>query len=287
MKYIEFLFFRINVVIFAITPFRLLYFYSDILNFFLFNVIKYRKKVVLKNLHSSFPEKSETEINNLAKNFYKHLSDITLESIKGMSISEKELKKRYKINNIEILDNYYKEGKSLLCLTSHYGNWEYGILGTGFLSHEFIALYLPLTNKYSEKYGVKRRSRFGTRMVSIRDSKEVFSEESNRPKAFILAADQSPSNKEKSYVFTFLNQESYCLHGPEAYARKTNYPAVFFEIKKVKRGYYELNIEKFIDDYSSLNDGEITYKYIKRVEENILQKPEFWLWSHRRWKLNN
>lgn len=286
MKYFEFLFFRINVAIFAITPFKLLYACSNILYFFLYYIIKYRKKIVFQNLHLSFPQKSEKEIKIIAKKFYNHLCDITLESIKGMSISEKKLKKRYKINNIDILNEYFAEKKSVLCLTSHVGNWEYGILATGFLSHEFIAMYLPLSNKYSEKYGVKRRARFGTRMVSIRNSKEIFTEKSNRPKAFILAADQSPSNREKSFVFTFLNQKSYCLHGPEAYSRKSNFPSVFFEIKKIKRGYYELNIEKFIEDYNIYNNGDITYKYIKRVEENILQKPEFWLWSHRRWKLN-
>jgi KDO2-lipid IV(A) lauroyltransferase len=201
-----------------------------------------------------------------------------------MSISERQLKKRYKINNSDLLRAYFDKNQSVLCLTGHYGNWEYGILATGnvFL-HETIALYLPLTNRYTEYYGVKRRERFGTKMLSIRETKNLFAA-SQIPKAIILAADQSPSNKEKMIWTTFLNQHTACLHGPEVYAHKTNFPLVYFKIEKPKRGFYTLTVEKFIEQPSEYQAHKITELYMQKIETDIKFQPEFWLWSHKRWK---
>ncbi|MDL2261895.1 lysophospholipid acyltransferase family protein [Bacteroidales bacterium OttesenSCG-928-I21] len=285
MKFLEYIGFRFVVVLFYIIPYKLLYIISDFFYFIIFKVLKYRRNVVFDNLRRSFPKKTEDEIITLTKKFYKHLADISLESIKGMTISEKNLKKRYQVLNTEITDEYFSKNESILCFTSHYGNWEYGILATAHaLKHQAVALYLPLTNKYSEKYGLKKRSRFGTLMVAVQDAKNLFSKTLERPNAIILAADQNPSNPEKSIWVNFLNRVTACLHGPEAYSKKTNFPVVYFKISKPKRGYYTLEIEKLIDNPSSYAPGEITQIYMKKLEEDILEKPEYWLWSHRRWK---
>ncbi|MDR2835803.1 MAG: lysophospholipid acyltransferase family protein [Bacteroidales bacterium] len=285
MKLIEFILFRTLVLVFSIIPYKVLYFFSNITYFFIYKLIGYREKIVSQNLKNSFPEKSDDEILILCKKFYHHLTDITLESIKVMSISKKAIEKKYLIKNTEILDEYFEKKQSILCLTSHYGNWEYGILETGNkFKHKAIALYLPLTNKYSEKYGVKRRSRFGTKLVAVQESKKIFTEDLDIPKAIILAADQNPANKEKSIWVNFLNQDTACLHGPEAYAKKTNFPVVYFNISKTKRGFYELTIEKLIENPSELEPNKITEIYMKRLEKDINLKPEYWLWSHRRWK---
>jgi Kdo2-lipid IVA lauroyltransferase/acyltransferase len=285
MKYLEFLGFRILVALFWLLPFWKLYLLSDILSFFLFSVFKYRRKVVFENVSKSFPEKSDKEIYKIVKAFYRHISDITLESVKSMSISEKSLKKRYIIKNAELAREYFNSGKSLLCLTSHYGNWEYGILGTNnAIPHQAIALYLPLTNDYSEQFGLKRRKRFGMNMVAVQDTKSIFEKEPEQPVAIIMAADQSPSNLERAIWTNFLHRDTPCLHGPEAYAKKTGLPVVYLRISKIKRGYYSLEFEKLIENPIEYAAGEITKQYFARLEKDIIEKPEYWLWSHRRWK---
>ncbi|MDD3741508.1 MAG: lysophospholipid acyltransferase family protein, partial [Bacteroidales bacterium] len=258
-----------------------------ILYFFLFNVFKYRRQVVFDNVRNSFPDKAENECKKIVKNFYQHLSDITLESIKSMSISEKSLKRHYLVKNTEIADKYFSEGKSILCLTSHYGNWEYGILATNnSISHQAIALYLPLTNKYSEHFGLKRRKRFGMKLVAVQETKKIFEEKPDKPVAIIMAADQSPSNLERAIWTNFLNRDTACLHGPEAYAKKTNLPVVYLKISKIKRGQYSLEFENLIENPQEYAPEEITKLYFKRLEKDIIERPEYWLWSHRRWKYN-
>lgn len=285
MKLLEFIGFRILVAIFSIIPFWGLYIYSDCLYFLLYYVFGYRKNVVIANLKMSFPDKTDYEIKNICKKFYKHLSDISLESIKGMSIREKTLKKRYIIKNQELANNYFAKNKSVLCLTSHYGNWEYGILGTNnSINHQAIALYLPLTNKYSERYGLKRRKRFGMKMVAVQETKSIFDPPPTSPVAVIMAADQSPSNIERAIWVNFLGIETACLHGPEAYAKKTRMPVVYLKITKIKRGYYSLEFEELINNPEKCKPNEITNVYFKRLEQDIKEQPEYWLWSHRRWK---
>lgn len=285
MKYIEYLFFRFSVELFRFCPFFLLYIISDILSFVLYNVIKYRRNVVFENLKNSFPNKTDKELKSLSKSFYKHLADISLESVKGMTISKKAIKKRYKVKHVNIPNEYYSKSQSILCLTSHYGNWEYGILGTdSAIKHQAIALYLPLSNKYTESYGIKRRRRFGMKMVAVQETKSIFEKTPEVPVAVIMAADQSPSNLSKAIWTKFLNRDTACLHGPEAYAKKINIPVLFLSIKKVKRGYYELHFEKFIDNPAPLEAGKITKLYMERLEKDIVNKPDFYLWSHRRWK---
>ncbi|HNQ67259.1 MAG TPA: lysophospholipid acyltransferase family protein [Bacteroidales bacterium] len=287
MKFIEFLSFRIIVAIFKLIPFWKLYLLADILYFFLFYVFKYRRKIAFDNIRKSFPDKAEEDITRIVKDFYRHLSDITLESIKSMSLREKVLKKHYQVKNTEIAEKYFSEGKSVLCLTSHYGNWEYGILATNnAISHQAIALYLPLTNKFSEHFGLKRRKRFGMKMVAVQETKTIFEEKPLKPVAVIMAADQSPSNLERAIWTDFLHRDTPCLHGPEAYAKKTNLPVLYLKISKTKRGQYSLKFEELIENPIDYNSGEITKLYFERLEKDIIEKPEFWLWSHRRWKYN-
>lgn len=263
----------------------MLYVFSDFVSFILRKIVRYRKDVIYNNLKNSFPDKTEDEIRILCKSFYRHLADITLESIKGMTVSEKSIKKRYVVKNASVSDELFSKGLSVLCLTSHYGNWEYGILGTNnSIKHQAIALYLPLSNKNSEKYGLKRRKRFGMEMVAVQETRSIFEKPPVKPVAVIMAADQSPSNQEKAIWTKFLNQDTACLHGPEAYAKKIGLPILYLSIKKIKRGYYEQNIEKLIDNPQDMKPAEITKIYMQRLEKDIFEKPEFYLWSHRRWK---
>ncbi|MDD2635155.1 MAG: lysophospholipid acyltransferase family protein [Bacteroidales bacterium] len=285
MKLLEFIGFRVLVAIFSLIPFWGLYILSDFTYFIFYYILTYRKNVVISNLRMCFPNKTDEQIKDICKKFYKHLSDISLESIKGMSIREKTLKKRYVIKNQELANNYFVDNKSILCLTSHYGNWEYGILGTNnAIRHQTIALYLPLTNKYTECYGLKRRKRFGMKMVAVQETKSIFNPPPSSPVAVIMAADQSPSNIERAIWVNFLGVETACLHGPEAYAKKTGMPVVYLKISKVKRGYYSLEFEDLIKNPEKCKPNEITNVYFNRLEQDIKNQPEYWLWSHKRWK---
>jgi KDO2-lipid IV(A) lauroyltransferase len=285
MKWLEYIFLRILVFWFYITPYWGLYVLSDFFFVIIYHIIGYRKKVVTQNLRNSFPEKSNVEILDIQRKFYHHLCDVSIETIKGYTVSKKKLLKRYVVINPELAEQYFNKKQNLIFLASHYGNWEYGILAMQhYLKHQMISLYMPLTNAYIEKYGTKVRSRFGMKMVPVQQTKEAFSGLDNIPKGVIMAADQSPSNIEKSIWVSFLNQNTACLHGPEAYAKKTNMPLLYFKISKPKRGYYQVKIEVLIDNPSTANLGEITKKYMQKVEMDINEQPEFWLWSHRRWK---
>ena len=286
MKFLEYISFRFLVACSRITPFFMVFFWADVFYFIIYYVAGYRKKVVIDNLRKSFPEKSDAEIKVLTKKFYHHLADVTLEAIKAMTISRKQIQKRYVVENVEIPNEYFDRGQSVLLLTSHYGNWEYGMLATDMaIKHQTVALYLPLTNKYSEKYGVTRRGRFGMKMVAVQQTKSVFDGSiGNGPFGVIMAADQSPSNVERAIWLDFLHHDTACIHGPEAYARKMNMPALYMKISKPRRGHYKLTFEKLIDNPQQYEQGEITKLYFSRLEKDILECPEFWLWSHRRWK---
>lgn len=266
-------------------PFWLMYGFSDFLYFLFFYVFKYRKKVVFHNLHSSFPEKSDDEIRTIAKKFYRHLSDILIEGIKGFKISKKQILKRHKLINPEFLNSYFERGQSVIVATAHYSNWEWGSLSGGLQSmYKLIGFYKPLNNKYVDNLLKKSRATCGMSLISIYETYKTFIKHQEDVFAYILASDQSPSNYKKAYWVDFLNHETACLHGIEKYARLLNYPVLYIHIYRVKRGYYEIKIEKILDNPSEYKEGEITKLYMNHLEKIITEKPYEWLWSHKRWK---
>ncbi|MFP4025282.1 MAG: lysophospholipid acyltransferase family protein [Thiohalospira sp.] len=285
MQYLIYIIFLISIYFIAIIPFWFLYQFSNLLAFLFYYLFQYRKKVILTNLRNSFPEKSEKEIKKIARKTYRNLTDIIIESIKGFTISEKQIKKRFKIVNPEILNEYFYNGQSVIGVTGHYGNWEWGaIAGSLQIKHKAIAIYKPLTNKYIDRFLKRIRAENGTLLKSIYKTSETFKKYKNQVCIFILVADQSPSTIKKAYWVDFLNQDTACLHGPEKHARNNNYPLIFLKIQRIKRGYYELTAEKLIEKPDDTNEGEITQTYMHKLEEIIKEKPENWLWSHKRWK---
>lgn len=287
MNRIIYWFFLFNVRVFQILPFRMLYILSDMFYLLVYYIIRYRKKVVFKNLTNSFPEHNPKQTEKIAKRFYRHFCDITVESIKGFTMSRKQLLERYKVLNSEVSDAYFSQGKSIIQLASHYCNWEWGILSVGMqFQHETISLYKQLKNQYVEKYAKKQRERFGMKMLSIYDTRASFEENKETPVAYIMAADQSPSNTRKAYWLDFLNQDTACLHGPENYSRMLNMPVVYFNVKKVKRGFYTLQVINIESEPANTAESEITRRYMQTLEKSIKQQPEYWLWSHKRWKRN-
>lgn len=266
-------------------PFRIMYILSDLVAFILFN-IGYRKAVVVDNLAKSFPEMSEKEIKRTTKLFYNNLADVLVEGIKSFTMSSKQIKERHKVMNPEICDNFIAEGKSIIFVPCHYGNWEWGSMSSGlFFPLKVIVFYTPLSNKYMDKYTKKSRAKFGTLLTSNKETSKSFENNSSTTSGYIMAADQSPSSAKNAVWVNFLGRKTAFLHGPEKYARNYNFPVIFVDIQRIKRGYYELELSLISDIPKKLADGEITKIYAKKLEEAIRNKPENWLWSHRRWKL--
>lgn len=286
MQHIVFILFYIGINLFRIIPFFILYFISYFVYFMLYYVLRYRKSLSISNLQKSFPKKSADEIKQIAKNFYKNnLSSIFVEGLKGFTMSEKQLKKRYHITNPEFLDAYFEQGKDIMALATHYGNWEWGIQAVNNqIRHRAAALYKPMSNIVIDKYTKKLREKHGMELVAINNTREYFETKKPEPVLYIMAADQNPSNTKKAYWVNFLNRKTACLHGPENYAKFNNLPVVFFDVERVKRGFYNMTIKPIFDNSAECSKGEITQKYMSLLEEAIYRKPENWLWSHRRWK---
>lgn len=285
MKRISYYIFRGSLVLLRFVPFFLLYCLSYFMFFFMYYIFKYRRAVVYDNLSKSFPDKSKTEIEIISKRFYKHLSEIFVEGVKGYSMSEKSFEKRYKIINAEMVEKYLDQGRTVIALASHYGNWEWGIeTVAGAFKHKVIALYRPIKNSYIDTYLREKRKRGGMYLVPFYETRISFEEAKKNPAIIIMAADQSPQSLQKTVWVNFFNRDTPCNYGPEHYAVKYNAPLVYFDVQRVKRGHYTLTIREMMEKPASTKPGEITTLYMKTLEKIITQKPEHWLWSHKRWK---
>lgn len=275
----------IFIRLFSYLPFWFIYLFSDVLSFVAFRIIRYRKKVVFENLQRSFPERSSTEILSIAKEFYKNLSDIIVETAKELTISKKEIVKRVSFRNTEELEEYFRNRQSVLLVTIHQGNWEWLLLaGCIRFNIPVDAVYMPLSNKNFEKLMFNARSRFGGNPIHIDDTIKEIARRSKVTRAFALLADQVPAKNASKYWTTFLNQETPFLLGPEQLARFTKYPVFYIKMNRRKRGYYEVNIEKIASPPYSKEGNPILKQFVERSEQAIVESPSEWLWSHRRWK---
>lgn len=285
MNKIQYYTIRILSGFIGILPFFVLHGISNFTAFVLHKVIKYRVKVVRHNIKKCFPDIDEKERKRIETKFYKNLSDITIESVKGLYISRKQIGKRFVIKNPEVLEKYYASGKNVLSLAGHYCNWEWGILGVNFqIKHQAVSMYKAMHNSFMEDFTLKKRQRFDMQLIPIHEAKSFFKKQQKDPISLILAADQNPSDKKNAIVVDFFGIETDCLHGPEAYGRNMGWPIVYFDIQRVKRSHYEMQIIELFDKPHETQFGEITQKYMSTLESIIRKNPENWLWSHKRWK---
>ena len=270
----------------SLLPFWILQRISDVLYYLIYYLIGFRKKVVYQNLNKSFPDKSPDEIKKITQKFYRHFCDLIVESVKLFSISKEELIKRCKFTNPELLDRFYDQGQSIIIVAGHYNNWENFAKSCNLqMKHQAVGIYTPLTNKFFEKKFSESRELFGVVLLPKRQVKEYFSENKDLLKAVAFGADQSPSGRTKRvYWTTFLNQETAVMFGTEKYAREYNYPVIFAGIKKIKRGSYEVWFELLEENPADSPNGAITEKHTRLLEKQILAQPEYYLWTHKRWK---
>ncbi len=266
-------------------PFPLLYLLSDFVYLILYYVLSFRKKVVRKNLTNSFPGKNSSEIRVIERKFYKHLTDIILESLKLFSISKNQLQKHFVMQNPEVLNHFYNQGKSVIIVAAHYNNWE--MAGTSFdfqIKHKTLGIYSPLHNKFFNKKTIKSRSKFGSILVNHRMVMRYMVRYQDQLTATVFGIDQSPPSTKHVFWNTFLNQDTAWVAGAELYAKKFNYPVIYAHFIKVKRGFYEAVFELLEENPAETDEGVVTEKYTRYLEQKIIEKPEYWLWSHRRWK---
>jgi KDO2-lipid IV(A) lauroyltransferase len=285
MLIVNSLLYYLVIIPISLLPFPLLYGLSDFLFLLFYYVLGYRKKIVMGNIQRSFPEKSHQEHLEICKKFYKHFCDLILESLKTFSISEKQVLKRVTCKNPEVINKYYDRNQSVIVAGGHYNNWEiFAVAVNALIKHKAIAIYKPLSNLYFDKKMRETRSKYGLYMISTKIVKQIFEQEANNLTATIFAIDQSPSNPKSAHWMRFLNQDTAVLFGTEKYAKEYNYPVVYGRINKEKRGYYSFEFFDVTDQPVATAHGEITEKITHLLEQDIRHIPEYWLWSHRRWK---
>jgi Kdo2-lipid IVA lauroyltransferase/acyltransferase len=286
MKLFVAFWFIVFVLFFGLIPFWAIYFISDIIYILLYKLIGYRKNVILQNLNKTFLLKTEKEKKQLLSATYRNLTDIIIEGLKAFTMSRKQFINRHKIINPEILKPIYESGKSFIGVTGHYCNWEWGSLSASIqTNYQVVAFYKPLSNKWIDRFMHWNRSRFGTLLTSIYETSKTFERQEKTRSIFLMAADQNPSKRKKSIWVDFLGQDTAFLDGPERYARNYNYPVVYMDVQRKKRGFYTIELSIITLNPSELDEGEITKRFAKKLESVIHNDPANWLWSHRRWKM--
>jgi len=286
--YIKYVFIRCLIFLLSLIPFRLLYLISDCCSFAMQYGLRYRSVTVLNNIINAFPEKSIEEIKIITRKFYKYLCDTILESLKGYSLGGKQLLKRYQFLNPDGANKYYEEGQDIIIALSHYCNWEWGTqIAESVYKHKLIFFYKPISNKYFERYILKLRTKRNTVLLSIHDPEYILCPEENKPKAYFIINDQGPKSTKKAIWITSLNQNMDCIRDIEEYAKIFNLPVIYPEVQRVKRGYYTVEMHEICSNPSDTLSGEITERYMRKLETIIVKKPEDWLWSHQRWGLKS
>jgi KDO2-lipid IV(A) lauroyltransferase len=269
----------------SLLPLRILYLFATVLYWILYYVTGYRRKVVRTNLVNAFPEKSVEEIDTIEKRYFKFLADLIIEIIKMASISKAELNKRYVFNNIEVLNAYFDRGESVLACAAHYGNWEWGTLAIGtHIRAANYAIYKPLSNKAFDKWFFTMRSKFGNRLIAMRQTFRALTESKNEPTLFLFGNDQAPPKEESHYWINFLNQQTSVQLGIEKLALKTNRPVFYLKLTVVKKGYYAIDCIPISLNPQQTSGHEITDLHTRLLENMIKEEPAYWLWSHKRWK---
>lgn len=267
-------------------PLGTLFLIGDLFYLLAYRVIGYRKEIVRSNLKNSFPHKSEAEIIAIEKRFYRHLGDSFIEWFYPLHRSAKQLKPRYVFKNPELLNDLYEKGVSVAGVLGHYGNWEWLSLLPTEVKHKVWAIHKPLKNPHFNRLINGLRSKYGVHMVSNKDSyRKLKSEKDNGEVTMTyFLADQSPQESKIKYWTSFLGQDTPVFLGAEQIAKKLDMAVVFFDIRKVSRGHYEIEFRLLSENPNDEKNHAITDLHVKALEERITAEPEWWLWSHRRWK---
>lgn len=270
----------------SILPFRILYVFSDIVYVLVYHIIGYRKKVVRNNIAMALPNISEKERLNIEKKFYHHLCDMFLEMMKTMTISEKEMNKRFVFTNLELYTALEKKQKSIAVMIAHYATYEWVISMNRKIEFEGFAIYKKVNNKYFDKLVRNIRSKFKATLITTSQTIPVIKENESlgHRGVYGFASDQSPQESKAFHWQKFMGIETPVYTGAEMLVKRFDMNVIFLRVKKVKRGYYEATFELMFDNPKAIPDYQISDEFLRRVEKQIYEAPEFYLWTHKRWK---
>lgn len=271
--------------LFSLLPFPVLYFFGDLVYGFLYYIMGYRKKVVMDNLRTAFPEKTDIERIKIAKQFYHQFVDTFIETLKFLSLSEKGFAKRFEFDTSG-MEQAYVSGKSIQLMVMHNFNWEYANWGMARAAkYPFVAIYMPVGNKHLDRLIMNLRARFGTILIPATNFRRKYMEYVKTQHITGSVADQSPGDPSRAWWFYFFNKPTAFVTGPEKGARLNDSALVLIHFFRTeKRGHYKMTSQLLTDEPSTLPEKEITRKYIRFMEDCIRQHPSNYLWSHRRWK---
>lgn len=270
----------------SILPFRILYVFSDMVYVLVYHVIGYRKKVVRKNIAMTLPHLSEKERLNIEKKSYHHLCDMFLEMMKTMTISEKEMNKRFVFTNLELYTALEKKQKSIAVMIAHYATYEWVISMNRKIEFEGFAIYKKVNNKYFDKLVRNIRSKFKATLITTSQTIPVIKENESlgHRGVYGFASDQSPQESKAFHWQKFMGIETPVYTGAEMLVKRFDMNVIFLRVKKVKRGYYEATFELMFDNPKEVPDYQISDEFLRRVEKQIYEAPEYYLWTHKRWK---
>lgn len=269
----------------SILPHPIFYGFSDTIYFLAYRVVGYRKKVVRGNLELVFPDKSKDELDYIEKEFYKHMCDMFLEMVKTMNLSKEAVKKKYDVTNIDVLREIEKT-KSILVVCSHYANWEWNVSINNYVQSKGYAVYQKISNKYFDAFVRKTRAKWNTELIIQKETVKtvVRNHQNNVRSAYGMVSDQSPQAHRAQYWKEFMGIKVPIFNGAETLARKMDLAVVFLKVSKVKRGHYQAEFIPITLEGSTTEKNEITDKFLELTEQQIKERPEHYLWTHRRWK---
>ncbi len=265
----------------------MLYLFSSLVYFLLYYIARYRRKVVASHLLQAFPDISDQQRKNIAKKFYRGFSDVTVEAAYSGSMSRQEVDERVEFVNAELLESLIEKGDSFILLGGHCCNWEWLLLSLGVkLPLPINAVYKPLHNKSVDRFMYETRSRFNIDPIPHKDFMTEVVKRKSSQRVYAILADQRPPSKGRAHVTQFLNRETRCFIGPEKIAQFVKIPVVFMKMTRTSRGHYQLAFELLAEPpYEKVKDSyPVTERYIRMLEQQIMDTPQDWLWSNRRWK---
>ncbi len=270
----------------SILPFRLLYIFSDMVYVLVYYVFGYRKKTVRHNIALALPHLSEKERLSIEKKSYRHLCDMFLEMVKTMNISRKQIDERFVFTNLDLYKDMEKEGKSIAVMIAHYATYEWVISMNRYIDFQGFAIYKRINNKYFDKLVRDIRSKFKATLITTKETIPVIEQniKNNILGVYGFASDQSPQVTKAYHWAKFMGIEVPVHTGAEMLAKRFDMNVIFLRVKKVKRGHYEATFELMADNPKTIPDYQISDDFLRRVEKQIHEAPEYYLWTHKRWK---
>ncbi|QFG52682.1 lysophospholipid acyltransferase family protein [Chryseobacterium sp.] len=274
------------ILLFSRLPMRVLYLFSDVIFFVIFYIMRYRTAVVLQNLKNSFPEKSEAELKTIRKKFYRNFSDYLVETLKAFTVSTTELKVRVQHINRDVFHKAHAEGKNIIMLTGHIFNWEwFTALATMVPQSSCRPVYRRMQNAFWDKKIRSIRNAHGNLSLEAGEViRDVLKTPNNGDTIYMFVADQTPNHHQVDLGIGFLNQSTPVFRGYDKLATRMNLQFVYCEMKKVKRGFYQVNYHTIEPDGERFVENEVVLKFHKMLENTIKKNPDNYLWSHRKWK---